>query len=351
MKHTFTILLTAALAVSCINSNYDLSKVDDTVTILPGLTVPVKPTGDNTLRLDSGFVNAEGSHSTTTPNGTILIGRRDENSVSATVPGDFSVISLPGEVTIPCADEFARLMKGVTFSIPLNPIIEICNPTAYTMDLTATVRCGDHTKEVGPYSVPAGTTKINVTGIQEFFTPIRENIVISEMKLSRTGDTRALTRAQDNTISAYLYLPLDARQGQTITVDYPVEESYLRKTNMDKLREKYGFTLPEFLVSANITSNIPMNVSASASACIDTPDGPRQQGPYAFKDTIKAGDGSAVTTSVEVEVKVDSDALSFTQIVIHAECTPTRDFSLTTDHCITYDNLQVKFTDGITVKP
>lgn len=353
MKQTAIILLAVLSAVSCINSNYDLSKIDDTVTILPGLTVTVKQDGNNALGLDDGFVNAEGSRSTTAEDGTILIGRKEDNIVSTTLPEDFlnSPVILPGTVTIPCADEFSRLMPGVTFGIPLNPVIEVYNPTAYVMDFKATVRCGKKSTEIGPYCVPAGLSKITVDGLQEFFRPIKDNLTISDMTLTYRESSRSLTRVEDNTVSAYIYLPLEVEEGQTITVDYPVEESYLRKTNMNNLREKYGFTLPEFLVSADLTSNIPLEMKVSASAVIDTPTGTRAQGPFAFKDIIKAGNETPVTTHTEVEVKIDSDAISFTEIIIHAECTPTKSFSLTTDHNITYDNLQVKFTDGVTFNP
>ena len=359
----------AALTAGCINNDYDLAKLDTEVTILPGFTVPISITEDQVLDLDGTFLNDEDSHSGTDEEGTIVIGRKDENQVSVTAPSteeiqetvrtEKLVIEIPGVIVIPCADEFSRLIPGATFNIPLKPVIEINNPTDFAMDFTATLTCGEDNVEIGPYRVNGGLSKITITdeAVQKFFSPIKYNIIISGMKLTceQASESSAAfrTRAEEqNQISVYGYVPVEL-DGQEFTIDYSVEEKDLNEIDIAKLRQDYKFTVPMFTASAKITSNIPVAITASATAKVNTGSAKdKEQGPFSFNRPVASGSLSApVTTEISASVDLDSDTESFSEIVITAVCKPDGAFSLQPQHTLSYSDLVITFTDGITINP
>lgn len=363
----------AVLTASCINNDYDLTKLDTTVTVLPGLTIPISVGDDQAISLSDKFINDADSHSGTDSEGTIVIGRKEDNQVTVNAPSVEEIqesmktgkveIEIPGTILIPCADEFSRLLPGATFFIPLKPVVEINNPTEYPMDFTATLTCGENTVKVGPYKVKGGESRIVIDypEVETFFSPVKHNISISDMMLTcekTDGSASFATRAEGSgQISVYGYVPMEFQakieSGKKFTVEYQVKEEDLQKIDIAQLKEDYGFSVPVFTASADITSNIPMTISASATATVNTlKKSDRKEGPFSFDKAIAAGSiSSPVTTSVSAEVSLDKDTQSFSSIVIKAECTPSEGFALTTDHILSYSNLKIVFTEGVTINP
>lgn len=358
----------AALVAGCINNDYDLSKLDTEVTVLPGFTVPISITEDEVLNLNDGFLNDAGSHSGTNEEGTIVIGTKEENQVSVTAPSAEEIqetiksgnleIEIPGVISIPCADELSRLLPGATFSIPLKPVVEISNPTEYPMDFTALLTCGGEVVKIGPYKVNGGLSKITVTdeAVKKFFAPVKDNISISEMKLTcvqgAQGAASFRTRAASNQISIYGYVPMELIEKE-IVITYPVKEEDLAEIDIAQLKQDYKFTLPVFTASANITSNIPMAISVSATAKVNTSSATdKEQGPFSFDKAVAAGSpDSPVTTGISASVSLDTDTESFSSIEITAVCTPDEAFALKSDHTLSYSDLVITFTEGITINP
>lgn len=358
----------AALIAGCINNDYDLSKLDTEVTVLPGFTVPISITEDEVLNLNDGFLNDAGSHSGTNEEGTIVIGTKEENQLSVTAPSAEEIqetiksgnleIEIPGVISIPCADELSRLLPGATFYIHLKPVVEINNPTEYPMDFTALLTCGGEVVKIGPYKVNGGLSKVTVAdeAVKKFFSPVRDNISISGMKLTcvqGAQETASLsTRAGSNEISVYGYVPMELT-GEEIVINYPIKEEDLAEIDIAQLKQDYKFTLPEFTASARITSNIPMAISASATANVKTSSATvKEQGPFSFDKAVAAGTlSSPVTTEISASVKLDADTESFSSIVITAVCTPDGAFSLKPEHTLAYSDLVITFKEGITINP
>lgn len=358
----------AVLTASCINNDYDLNKLDTTVTVLPGLTIPISAGDDQTISLSDKFINDADSHSGTDSEGTIVIGRKEDNQVTVNAPSaeeirermktDKVEIEIPGTILIPCADELSRLLNGAAFYIPLKPVVEINNPTEYPMDFTALLTCGREVVKIGPYKVNGGLSKVTVAdeAVKKFFSPVRDNISISGMKLTcvqGAQETASLsTRAGSNEISVYGYVPMELT-GEEIVINYPIKEEDLAEIDIAQLKQDYKFTLPEFTASARITSNIPMAISASATANVITSSATvKEQGPFSFDKAVAAGTlSSPVTTEISASVKLDADTESFSSIVITAVCTPDGAFSLKPEHTLAYSDLVITFTEGITINP
>ncbi len=371
MKHIPVQIAAAALAAlvtGCINNDYDLSKLDTEVTILPGLTVPISITENEVLNLNDDFLNDSESHSGTNEEGTIVIGRKEENQISVAAPSSEEIqetikagdleIEIPGVISIPCADELSRLLPGATFSIPLKPVVEISNPTEFPMDFTALLTCGGEVVKIGPYKVNGGLSKVTVTdeAVKKFFSPVKDNISISGMKLTcgqgAQGAASFRTRAASNEISVYGYVPMELIGEETI-ITYPVKEEDLAELDIAQLKEDYKFTLPIFTASAKITSNIPMAISASATAKVNTSSAAdKAQGPFSFDKAVAAGSpDSPITTEISASVSLDEDTVSFSEIVITAVCKPDGAFSLKPEHTLSYSDLIITFKDGITINP
>lgn len=382
MKRLPGLILYVALAtvsVSCINSDYDLDKLDTSVTLLPGLSITVNSDNEELIGLNKDFIDAPGSHTTTKEDGTIVIGKKEENRITVSPPTDEEIdrklkfepviLDIPGKIELPVATEFKRLLKECRFTIPLQPMIEVENPLTHEMEFTAEISCENVKKEIGPLPIKSGRTTIGIIDddIRHFFTPIKGDITISEMKLtckegkgssnsgkekSAAGGARKAAESRQ-AISIYGYLPLELQEssiaaGEPIIIEYSLPKSDLDKLDMNELKEKYGFEIPVFTASADITSNIPVALNGSFSAVTNV----KAEGPFATDKAVAAGAvGSPATTNVSAFISLDAATQTFSEFSIKLEGVPAQPFSFTTDHTLSYSNLKVCFNEGVTINP
>lgn len=206
----------AVLTASCINNDYDLTKLDTTVTVLPGLTIPISVGDDQAISLSDKFINDADNHSGTDSEGAIVIGRKEDNQVT---------------VNAPSVEEIQKSMKTG----------------------------GENTVKVGPYKVKGGESRIVIDypEVETFFSPVKHNISISDMMLTceeTDGSASFAIRAEGSgQISVYGYVPMEFQakieSGKKFTMEYQVKEEDLQKIDIAQEREFSSFRScqPDFM--------------------------------------------------------------------------------------------------------
>lgn len=357
MKRIIFIGLAAAATLlffsACVDNSYDLDKVDTTMTILPGLTIPLNYSTDPTNIADSFFDNASPNFKDD-DEGVVTIGNRNEkNLIVVEIPGSelskLTRINMPGTIEIACGSLLADLVPGASLSVDASPVCKVCNPLNHSLQLSGKAICGGNTVSFGPYEVPAGTSKVALKekAVVDMLNPVTSDILLTELVLDGVlpTDGSPATRADDSYVfSIQGYIPMEFEAGDEINVSIALDD--ISEADIQEIADNYGVSVKSFILNMDITNNAPFELSANASALSSG-----QQATASIDPAVAAGTvESPVTTRTAVTVTLPDGVSDLTGIKLYvkakAKASPSE---IKAEHTLTFKTIDVVFNKGIQV--
>ena len=352
----FLAVISAILcAVACVDERYDLSDVDTEMTVLPGLSFQLENTENKIVSFENNVVNKVENLIDILPEGTIAITQTSQSSVSVGVPQEALAegyeTAISGSITVRVADFVNGVLPGALVYLPIKPVLEVENPSPVPMLLSGKARSAGHSADFGPYEVPSGksTIVIDDSSVAALFAPVRDDLTICDLTLKVASSTKA-TRADDTYVIAVNgYAPLSLEPGDEVVVEYSWDKDDLAAYDLAKFAKKYNVTVESCQVSAEVTSNIPVEISATGTARLD--NGSAEA--HTLTPAAPGTPASPVTTVVVAEASIPEGASSVSAATVYvtAKVTGSETVYITAEHTLSFQLLEVIFANGITFKP
>lgn len=350
------IFMLIAATCACINEQYDLSDIDTEMTVLPGLSIALENTDNKVVSITNNVVNNADRLVDKMDEGTVVIGKTTGSlAYTEKEPEELyqdAVIEIPGAIDINVSSFVGEVLPRATVYLPIRPVLEVDNPSTSAMLLTGEATCSGETVAFGPYEVPAGRSSVILEdpAILSFFAPVRGNLMISDLKLQVLSPVGPTTKADHYyTFSVQGYAPLSFEPGDEIQIEYPWDEDKLASYDIAKLADKYGVSVESCQVSIDVTNNIPVEITASASAKLNNGKASAH-----LMQPIAAGSvTSPRTTRVIADATIPEGASSVSEAVIYvtAKVNGNETVNITEDHTLSFQLVEAIFSSGITVKP
>lgn len=349
MKKQFLLLIPLLLlSQSCVNTDYDLNKLDSSMTLIPGLTIPINVESSESLSLLNDVLK-NSDDLAVSETGDIVIKESSpvEVSIAAEDITEQTRIEITDIVTIPVQKALNQLLKGMKLTIPRYPVIEVFNPVDYGLQLTGKAKLGNDVIEFGPIPVASGQSRVELTDsrIKDFMSPVKGDIVIFDMVIEGfKSDTNSIhTKAPEVyvfTIAGILDLTLS--KGDVIDFDYEVGD-----VSQDEIRnfsEEFGIEFKSCTVNVEITNNTPFEFSATAS-------GNSGAASASTNGTVAPGSlDKPVTSKIAVSLDLPSGVQDINNITvsIHAVASQTPS-TINKDHTLNFKLVDVVFSDGVSI--
>lgn len=354
MKKSIFFALSAAAMLcftACVDESYDLSQVDKTITIIPGLTIPLNNEGSPTNLYESFFKNTKPDIKGD-DEGVMTIGsRHNQNRVWIDIPkeniGVMKEITMPWNISIECASLLADIIPGAVINLDASPVCEVTNPLKHALQLSGKAKCGSRIVPFGPLEVPAGTNKIRIEdkSIAEFLHPVKENITLTDLVLSGVlaTDSEPATKAEASyTFDITAYIPMEFNEGEEINVAVPLDD--ISEGELKQFADENEISFKSFILNVDVTNNAPFEITATASA---TSGGNKASA--SISPAVAAGSvaSPAITrTAVTSDLPEGVTDLSDIYVYIKAKATASPSV-LKEEHTLTFKAIDIVFNKGI----
>ena len=338
---------------ACVDENYDLSKVDTTMTIIPGLTIPLDVQPDP-VGLSETFFKTSNPVIDEGEDHSMIIGNIDgRNNIRVGVPADEigrqHFIKLPGFVEISCGSLLEDIIPGAVFRIDASPVCNVTNPLNHPLKLSGKARCGGKEVAFGPYEVPAGFSKVKLEddALKVFLNPVESDIVLFDMVLDGVlaSDAVPMTKSSGEYVFDITgYIPLEFEAGDEISVSVPLED--VSEVDIKEIADEYGVDVKSFILNVDVVNNAPFELTATASALTGGKMASATMDPAIAAGSIE----SPVTTRTAVTVILPDGVTDLTEIELHIKAKAMADPSyIKSNHTLTFKPIDLVFNKGVQI--
>lgn len=350
----FAAALLASVFTSCINEDYDLTKINTEMTVLPELSVPVSKEieglGANTL------MNLSGSSVKADSEGNFSISSAKSSMANMTLSAE----SLSNGVTV--NDTLHIAFNGVpsflqsedcAFSLS-NPQIRFSATNPSTSDLVIKARATAYgeaivlTRSEATRSaeitavIPAGAYNTTVfaesASIEGLFSPIPEYITIDEIEIISSEEVSA--ENVKLSLQGSANVPLCFEAGSSVTVDYTIDTKSLGIDLSGK-----NISTGDFKAACSVISTFPLDFDVEVSVA----------GPATSVSLDKVIGGGSIdcpaTTDLNANFSCEGNITDINKVTLHITATNKsgENVTLNDSMALSIAISELLLTDGITV--
>lgn len=324
------VALSSLMLVSCINENYSLENLDTTVTVLPGLTIPVKTTTDIPAidflgQTQDGILVVDDNK-----NFAFKFDSKGNNrfEISADDFESAKSIDVPTEFVIRRYNLPDALREGeVNMHSPVR--LEIENPTGAVMYLSAKVHKDNcPTAYVSGIKVAPGKSVVTLDSpeIRNMFCPFTSDVLIYEIMLHKEYTAVPSGIAPASTIYSYTFgidatLPLVFYPGDGIVATYQ-SEVFDNAGVIDAI-ESTGLDLTNLMLEISAVNTLPFDIHLG----MDTMSGETRGSVSADKDIAAGTEKDPSTTDFKVSADVPGGIHSLRYIQLNVSAVVPETFT------------------------
>lgn len=295
-----------AILTSCIDQNYDLSKIrKDSIDLTREVKVEVNQTTNSPVGSLLGFADGDLK---TDADGNYVIGVENGKHLQTTVSNDElksgMKMIIEGEFCLKETDVPQIMKNSAGYAVPFYIVVE--NPSQETVDFFGKISRGDRSSDFGPVQLAPGINNIDLRTCPEavtFLKSIDNDVTVNTLSVCGKNATKSLAASEtiEYTFDVTATLPLSLEPGfeyeTTVTLDD------LNVTDIKKYLSDNQMDAKDFTVNGSVVSQVPMAVTAVLE-CIYNDGTP---GTVTLNPEVAAGTVESPATT-DITIKSDLSA-------------------------------------------
>lgn len=345
-------MATGAVLQSCINQDYSIKEIDTTMTVLPGLSVPLNHTIEVSI---DDIIGAFNMDCILVDNAGNYVLKTETQSETAHIDGrvadyDFTV-GISKTFTFP-ASAISQELKAGSYSLhcPIEVIVD--NPTILTFRMSALVHTedGSGSVEVSDLTVNPGNNVIELKrdDVMALFNPFDSSVIVSDILLTHISQGASEPLAMDTSDYTFTFsvnLPLKLMPGDGI--EYSCNTDILKDSGLIDVLEDLDFEVDNVRLKSSADSRVPFELELSAEdAGLGTI--------FSLDRKISAGDlDAAAATDFDVFATMPDNYNSLEEIRMHIKAVVPQKYGdgilLNKNQNMVLTLNSLEFEDGLTL--
>ena len=268
-KAFVSIVLFCAVITSCVDQDFDLSKIKkDSVELTREVTVEVNETTDSTI---GSLLGLDESVVTTDTEGNLIVPVENSKHVQTTVSKEDiesgAKMTIEGNFCLKLSDVPDIIRRSTNSAAPFFIVVD--NPTGNDVDMFGEISNADGKTWFGPVVLRPGVNRIDMRNCAEavpYLKNISKDVTVSSFSICGNTATKLAVAASAATQVEYTfdlsaYVPLQLDPGFETQVSISLDE--LNVADVKDYLSDNQLDATSFTINATIVSEVPLAIAAT----------------------------------------------------------------------------------------